>query len=62
VLGQPHPDELVEVLMENLPEQLAHELVDETSARLAAAHIRVSLAPDGPGGRVGRMLKAPEDG
>jgi hypothetical protein len=29
VLGQPHPDELVEVLMENLPEQLAHELADE---------------------------------
>jgi hypothetical protein len=29
VLGQPHPDELAAVLMENLPEDLARELVDE---------------------------------
>jgi hypothetical protein len=29
VLGQPHPDELVRVLMENLREERAHELVDE---------------------------------
>jgi Helicase conserved C-terminal domain len=29
VLGQPNPDELVEVLMENMPESMARELVEE---------------------------------
>ena len=41
VLGQPNPDELVEVLMENMPESMARELVEE---------LRLDLRPRRNGG------------
>jgi hypothetical protein len=60
VLGQPHPDELVEVLMENLPEQLAHELADELRLDLRPRTRVPSSSAPAMDGR--QTLRAPSGG
>jgi hypothetical protein len=58
VLGQPHPDELVEVLMENLPEQLARELADELRLDLRPrAHVPSPSASTISGQAAGRAVR-----
>ena len=52
VLGQPHPDELVEILKQNLDPELAQRLVDELRIDLSPASALAAAEDTGASSRV----------